>query len=157
MNPYDTLGVRKNATKVEIHKAYKELLDKYDLNNYAGDPTFANMRVEKIVEAYNILSNTEKRAEYDNAHQSHVEAHKTKKDVYNPYYKKPTYSQEHIHEDMDIAQDKYENFQKYQNSSLEERQKKAVIALVWIILFFFVIVPMLQFIPALIILLISLF
>lgn len=152
MDPYDTLGVRKNATKVEIHKAYKELLDKYDLNNYAGDPTFANMRVEKITEAYNLLSNTEKKAEYDKSHQTHVESHKSKKDVYNPYYKKTTYSTEHIHEDMDIAQDKYEIFQKYQNADTEERQKKAITAIAWLFVIFFIVIPLLQFIPAFILL-----
>lgn len=159
MDPYDTLGVRKNATQKEIELAYTKLLDKYDLNNYPGDPTFANIRVEKNTEAYNFLSDTKKKLEYDKEHISHIESHKNKKDVFNPYYKKIN-SSEHIHEDMKIAQDKYEKFQKYSKQetnyqilNFDERSKKAVTTIMWIFVTFFIIIPLLQFIPAIIALL----
>lgn len=154
MDPYDTLGVRKNATQKEIELAYTKLLDKYDLNNYPGDPTFANIRVEKITEAYNFLSDTKKKLEYDKEHISHIESHKNKKDVFNPYYKKAT-SSGHIHEDMKIAQDKYEKFQNYQNTDIDEQQRKIVKVIVWIFIIFFIIIPLLQLIPAIIITLLS--
>lgn len=117
MDPYDTLNVRNDATNVEINQAYKKLLEKYDLANYAGDPTFAKQRVEKIKNAYSILSDSKKKAEYDKAHEIHVKSHESKKDSFTPYYKKE-YSYKHIHDDDEIAQEKYKAFQKY-NSKID--------------------------------------
>lgn len=57
---YKSLGVARNATKDEIKKAYRELAHKYHPDK-GGD---AN-RFKEINEAYIVLSNDEKRAQYD--------------------------------------------------------------------------------------------
>ncbi|MFW6046495.1 MAG: DnaJ C-terminal domain-containing protein [Candidatus Woesearchaeota archaeon] len=61
MDLYKELGVDKNATNEEIKKAYKKLAMKHHPDR-GGDAA----KLSKINEAYNILKNPQKRAEYDN-------------------------------------------------------------------------------------------
>jgi len=60
---YDLLGVKKTATAPELKKSYRQLALKYhpDRNKSAE----ATEKFKKISEAYEILSNTEKRKKYD--------------------------------------------------------------------------------------------
>lgn len=60
---YKILGVAKNATPAEIKSAYKKLAMKHHPDR-GGD----NALFQDIAEAYNILSDETKRAEYDNPH-----------------------------------------------------------------------------------------
>ena len=61
---YRTLGVNKNASKDEIKKAFRKLAMKYhpDKNK---DNKEAEEKFKKINEAYAVLSNDEKRKQYD--------------------------------------------------------------------------------------------
>lgn len=61
MSHYDTLGVPKGATKDEIKKAYRKLAMK-EHPDKGGDPE----KFKKISEAYEVLSDDEKRSQYDN-------------------------------------------------------------------------------------------
>ena len=61
---YKVLGVSKTATKDEIKKAYRKLAQRYHPDANEGDAT-AEARFKEISEAHAILSNDEKRAEYD--------------------------------------------------------------------------------------------
>lgn len=58
---YDILGVTKNASKDEIKKAYRKLAHQYHPDKKGGDET----KFKEVNEAYQILSNDEKRARYD--------------------------------------------------------------------------------------------
>ncbi len=60
---YETLGVSKNASQDEIKKAYRRLARKYhpDINKDAG----AEEKFKEINAAYEILSDEEKRKQYD--------------------------------------------------------------------------------------------
>jgi len=61
---YDILGVSENASKDEIRKAYRSLsLQKHPDRN-PNDPN-AKMSFQKINEAYQVLFDDQKRAEYD--------------------------------------------------------------------------------------------
>lgn len=61
---YKILGVSKTASKDEIKKAYRKLAQQYHPDANEGDKA-AEQRFKEISEAHSILSNDEKRAEYD--------------------------------------------------------------------------------------------
>lgn len=63
-NPYEILGVNKNATQDEIKKAYRALAMKYhpDVNK---DDKNSEEKLKQINEAYSILKDPQKRKEYD--------------------------------------------------------------------------------------------
>ena len=61
---YKILGVKKDASEGEIKKAYRKLAMKYHPDHTKGDKS-AEDKFKKISEAYAVLSNKEKRKEYD--------------------------------------------------------------------------------------------
>jgi len=61
---YDILGVSKNASAAEIKKAYRKLAIKYHPDKNPDDPK-AEAMFKKAAEAYEVLSNPEKKAKYD--------------------------------------------------------------------------------------------
>ena len=62
-DPYEVLGVSRDASEDEIKKAYRKLSKKYhpDLNHEPG----AEEKFKEVNEAYEILSNPQKKAQYD--------------------------------------------------------------------------------------------
>jgi DnaJ-class molecular chaperone len=61
---YEVLGVARTASDTEIKKAYKELSRKYHPDRNAGDKD-AEARFKEVQEAYEVLSDKQKRAQYD--------------------------------------------------------------------------------------------
>ena len=64
MDYYNILGINKNASQDEIKKAYRKLAIKYHPDKNPGDKE-AEKKFKDVAEAYSILSDTNKRAEYD--------------------------------------------------------------------------------------------
>ncbi len=61
---YAALGVKKTATEREIRQAYRRLARKYHPDLNPGDKT-AEARFKEIQQAYEVLSDKDKRAKYD--------------------------------------------------------------------------------------------
>lgn len=63
-DPYDILGVSKNASEAEIKKAFRALAKKHHPDARPGD-TGAAKRFQEISAAYDILSDKEKKVKFD--------------------------------------------------------------------------------------------
>lgn len=61
---YQTLGIDKNATEADIKKAYRKLARKYHPDVNPGDKA-AEQKFKEVNEANEVLSNAEKRKQYD--------------------------------------------------------------------------------------------
>lgn len=64
-NLYDTLGVTKSATQDEIKKAYRKAAHKYHPDKNPNNPE-AETKFKEASNAYEVLSDSQKRAQYDN-------------------------------------------------------------------------------------------
>ncbi|WP_185861341.1 molecular chaperone DnaJ [Blattabacterium cuenoti] len=62
---YEVLGVSKNASPEEIKKAYRKLAIKYHPDKNLDNKKKAEEKFKEAAEAYEVLSNTEKRQRYD--------------------------------------------------------------------------------------------
>lgn len=66
---YDILGVSKNATQDEIKRAYRKLSIKYHPDHQHGksesEKKEAEEKFKELSEAYSVLENSDKRAQYD--------------------------------------------------------------------------------------------
>ncbi|HEY5648193.1 MAG TPA: DnaJ domain-containing protein, partial [Nitrospiria bacterium] len=61
---YELLGVNRGASETEIKKAYRKLAVKYHPDKNQGNKD-AESRFKEISEAYEVLSNAQKRRKYD--------------------------------------------------------------------------------------------
>src|SRR5437763_8980541 len=61
---YEILGVKKAATEEEIKKAYRNLAKKFHPDKNKGNKEAEN-KFKEISEAYAVLSDKEKRSQYD--------------------------------------------------------------------------------------------
>src|SRR5258708_1305956 len=69
-NFYDILGVSKSASAAEIKKPYRKLAHQYHPDKGKGNED----KFKEVNEAYQVLSNTEKRGQYDQYGQTFEQA-----------------------------------------------------------------------------------
>ncbi|AUI38847.1 Chaperone protein DnaJ [Candidatus Hodgkinia cicadicola] len=63
-SPYDVLGINKSASAADIRLAFKQLALKHHPDRNPNDPE-ANKRFKEVNEAYTLLKDPKKRAQYD--------------------------------------------------------------------------------------------
>lgn len=111
MNPYEVLGVERDAKEKTIKAAYKKLVRKWhtDLFHTEVEIEYAKAKIQEINEAYEILKTPEKRKAYDA--ENPVSAN-----VYEYYAKKQT-----------KTETKKKNTEEESNDIEQEKQRRAVI------------------------------
>lgn len=71
---YDTLGVSRSATQIEVQRAYQKLALKFHPDRNAQDPFFT-LHYNRVKEAYEVLSDEHKRFRHDKALQQQEADH----------------------------------------------------------------------------------
>lgn len=161
MNYYDILGVSSTATNSEIKKAYKTLVKKYHPDVFEGDKSVADSKIKQLNEAYEVLSNVEERAKYDesllavfdenttssnnysNSQTADYDVYKKYDDLYKyDYYKKYTTNYYGVSRD-DLHKEKsktaYQN-RKVQDSDFFMGSRAKFIILISILLLIFLVI-----------------
>lgn len=93
---YDVLGIPKQASNQEIKKAYRKLAKKYHPDTNPGDEE-AEKLFKEVTEAYNVLSDEEKRKLYDqfghaafdgdtDSYESHFRSGNSENGTHREYY-----------------------------------------------------------------------
>ncbi|AUM94101.1 TPA: J domain-containing protein [Clostridium botulinum] len=69
MNPYEILGINKNASKEEIQQAYRKLAKKYHPDQYGNNPLrdLAEQKMREINEAYDYLMKNNNSQSYNSS------------------------------------------------------------------------------------------
>jgi curved DNA-binding protein len=81
---YKTLGVGKNASVGDIKKAYRKLAMKYHPDHTKGDKA-AEEKFKKITEAYAVLSDPEKRKQYDTFGSADFQQRYSQEDIFRNF------------------------------------------------------------------------
>lgn len=144
MNYYDVLRVDKKASQQEIRDSYKKLIKRYHPDLYPGNKTKAESITRDLNEAYETLSDPDKRQLYDYSLEPHTEDYISPEPEPEPviYYQaepklkpdeKPNF-QEKLRENIHDFVDKH-------SENLSAESKKAIII---IIIFFALLILLLS-------------
>ncbi|MDD5737447.1 MAG: molecular chaperone DnaJ [Candidatus Omnitrophica bacterium] len=79
---YEILGVQKNAGADEIKSAYRKLALKYHPDRNPADKKAAEEKFKELSEAYAVLSDPQKRAQYDQFGHEGIDSRYTREDIY---------------------------------------------------------------------------
>ena len=84
MSYYETLGVKKDSSTQAIKKAYRKLAMKYHPDQNKGDKA-AEEKFKKISEAYAVLSDPEKRKQFDTFGESGFQQRYSQEDIFQGF------------------------------------------------------------------------
>ncbi len=84
MDYYEVLGVKKDNSAQDIKKAYRKLAMKYHPDRNKGDKE-AEEKFKKISEAYAVLSDPEKRKQYDTFGESGFQQRYSQEDIFQGF------------------------------------------------------------------------
>ena len=112
-NYYEELEVSKNASDEVINRAYKVLAKKYHPDTTTVDKQLAEERFKKISEAYETLSNKQKREAYDKTLTPDVDINKYNKMLHSNYsnpYQNINYTQKNYNTNPQYQKNSYSFF-----------------------------------------------
>jgi curved DNA-binding protein CbpA len=104
---YRTLNILPSAEDVVVRAAYRALAQRYHPDRWSGDPAVAESRMRHINEAYTILSDANKRVEYDKAYESDPEYHE-----YDERDEDISTDDSALRSDWDVAREYYDDLDK---------------------------------------------
>jgi curved DNA-binding protein len=81
---YATLGISKAATAAEVKKAYRKLAQKYHPDKNPGDKQ-AEEKFKELTEAYAVLSDADKRKQYDQFGESGFHQRYSQEDIFRNF------------------------------------------------------------------------
>lgn len=84
MDYYEVLGIKKDSSAQDIKKAYRKLAMKYHPDRNKGDKD-AEEKFKKLSEAYAVLSDSEKRKEYDTFGASGFQQRYSQEDIFRGF------------------------------------------------------------------------
>lgn len=84
---YELLEIQENATQDEIRKAFRQLAIKYHPDKNLDNQSAAEEKFKEIHAAYQILSDTEKKAKYDQILKNNRNNEQRKKDEQKEHFK----------------------------------------------------------------------
>lgn len=84
MDYYETLGVKKDVTPAEIKKKYRKLAQKYHPDKNKGDKA-AEAKFKEISEAYAVLSDPEKKKQYDRFGSANFHQRYSQEDIFRGF------------------------------------------------------------------------
>lgn len=79
---YEILGIQKNASVDDIKSAYRRLALKYHPDRNPADRKGAEEKFKELSEAYAVLSDPQKRAQYDQFGHAGIDSRYTTEDIY---------------------------------------------------------------------------
>jgi len=107
MNPYTILGVSNSATDQEIKRAYRNLVKRYHPDRRSSESS--HEQIVLINQAYDILSDPEKRAQYDRGYASDYYGpvqHEDPMEAYKREYKRKRREREKKEREEELARKK---------------------------------------------------
>ena len=122
---YEILGIRRTATPEQITKAYRKLAVKYHPDVAKGDPDAATKKFHEVQEAYDVLSDPDRRKLYDETG-STVPPGKKQDGVMASLLalQKMIFEQaEHMLSDMDVFGEMRKKIKAGMQVSIQEKQK----------------------------------
>jgi molecular chaperone DnaJ len=109
INYYKILGVNEQSDEADIKRAYRKLALKYHPDRNPGDQ-FAEDKFKQVTEAYQILGDAKKRADYDRTRLS-------------SRYSRPQSSYRSQHTNFDEVFDIFDNFSRGKSTPHKKRQQ----------------------------------
>jgi len=153
---YELLNIKENASHKDIKNAYRVLAKKYHPDTYKGNKSIAEEKMKLINEAYDVLSNSDSRKNYDeciNVNKSEIikEENSNEQSYYNyetGEYKSPDprdadyrdyYNYSPYNEEFDLQND-------YDFSKLKLLFNKSIVKFSLFVIFIFVMLVLVFFI-----------
>lgn len=124
MNYYEILEITENASAEVIKAAYRALAKKYHPDTYRGSEFDREKNMTQINEAYNILSDEQKRKKYDDK----IKSEKASSNQFKTEYCKQEYKENTNNATTDKYENTYDEFQneysEYESDSKNEAESQ---------------------------------